>query len=343
MVPLTLAVDVSRVFFHNGTQVVCLDRKTGGQRWASAPAARAAEIRSWFAPTLVVSRDVVVFAGGQEMVRHSGGKDTMTALSAKTGDVLWTAEHPASGYDSPEDLLIADGLVWTAPLSNRRDSGQFTGRDLLTGQIQRSFPCDCGEHMPHHRCHRAKATDRFILASRTGIEYVDLGAQHWSRHDWVRGACLYGIMPANGLTYAPPQSCACYIVAKLNGLNALAPERASKSGKVEESQSQGVQGSRLERGPAYEHSGSSLSTLGSRLSADWPTYRHDAARSGGTAAAVSAELKLAWTTELGGKLSLGCPSSTAWRPPADACTWPPATERSSASGAPGRPSRRPRT
>ncbi len=296
------------MFFHDGAKVVCLDRQTGRQRWTSPPIARAAEIRSWFAPTLVVSQDVVVFAGAEKMVRHTGGKDTMTALSAKTGEVLWTADHPASGYDSPEDVLIVAGLVWTAPLTNRRDSGEFTGRDLLTGQIKQTFPCDCGDHMPHHRCHRAKATERFILASRTGIEYVDLDAQHWNRHDWVRGACLYGIMPANGLTYAPPQSCACYIVAKLNGLNALAPERKSESRSGEKSRSEKVEESAsdaecLERGPAYQASGSPLSALRSPLSADWPTYRHDAARNGSTACAVPAELKLAWATELGGKLS----------------------------------------
>lgn len=301
--PLTLAVDDSRVFFHNGQQVVCLDRQTGGQRWTSAPLARAAEIRSWFAPTLVVAQDVVVFAGGEKMVRHFGGKDTMTALAAGTGELLWTAEHPASGYDSPEDVLIAGGLVWTAPLTNRRDSGEFTGRDLRTGVVRRTFPCDCGDHMPHHRCHRAKATDRFILASRTGIEYVDLGAEHWNRHDWVRGACLYGIMPANGLTYAPPQSCACYILAKLNGLNSLAPERSSTPRRVDESPSSEAEASRLERGPAYDWAGAPPSALDAPLATDWPTYRHDAARSGHTAAAVPHELRLAWQTDVGGKLS----------------------------------------
>ena len=206
VVPLTLAMDGSRVCFHDGTKVLCLDRCTGRPQWQSPPIARAAKIYSWFAPTLVLYQDVVLFAGAEKMERHRGGKDSMTALSAKTGKILWTAEHPPSGYDSPEDLLIIDGLVWTAPLTNRNDSGQYVGRDVHTGEVRRTFPCDCGQAMPHHRCHRAKATDKYILASRTGIEYVDLASEHWNRNDWVRGACLYGIMPANGLTYAPPQS-----------------------------------------------------------------------------------------------------------------------------------------
>jgi outer membrane protein assembly factor BamB len=302
--PLTLATDAIGVFFHDGTKVVCLDRSTGQQKWASQPIAQASDMRSWFAPTLVVKDGVVVFAGGENIVRHRGGIDTMTALSAETGAVLWTAEHPPSGYDSPKDVLIVDGLVWTAPITNRRDTGFYTGRDLQTGEVKRSFPADDGDHMPHHRCHRAKATERFILASRTGIEYVDLQAEHWNRNDWVRGACLYGIMPANGLTYAPPQSCACYIVSKLNGLNALAPARTAE-GEVDESEDQKAERSkredalRLVRGPAFRSMDGTL--FGTDV--PWPTYRCDAARSGWTKTRVASGLRLGWGTEIGGQLS----------------------------------------
>jgi outer membrane protein assembly factor BamB len=296
--PLTLTANASRVLFHDGGKVVCLDRANGRQLWTSKPVPRAAEIRSWFAPTLVVYQDVVLFAGAEKMVRHSGGKDTMTALSAKTGELLWTAEHPPSGYDSPEDVLIVDGLVWTAPTTNRRDSGEFTGRDVHTGEIKKTFPSDCGDHMPHHRCHRGRATDRYLLMSRTGIEYVDCQAQHWDRNDWVRGACLYGLMPANGLTYAPPQSCACYLVAKLSGLNALAPESPSRL------LPKAVDGAdRLVRGPAYDALADPQSTIPNRQSQDWPTYRHDETRGGFTSVSVRAALRCSWQTAVGGKLS----------------------------------------
>ncbi len=307
--PLTLATDGVRVMFHDGTKVVCLDKRTGQSLWSSQPIERAADMRSWFAPTLVVHQGVVVFAGGESVERHRGGQDTMTALSAETGELLWTAEHPPSGYDSPEDVLIVDGLVWTAPITNRRDSGLYTGRDLRTGQVKRTFPADDGDHMPHHRCHRAKATERFLLTSRTGIEYVDLQAEHWNRNDWVRGACLYGIMPANGLTYAPPQSCACYIVSKLNGLNALAPARAGDDTPPDRQPQP-----RLEKGPAYASASSSSSSLvlsssslpsgsSSFAAADWPTYRSDAARTGWAKTPVPSSLSLTWRTDIGGRLS----------------------------------------
>ena len=41
-------------------------------------------------------------------------------------------------------------------------------------------------------------------------------------NNWVRGTCHMGMMPANGLQYAPPHPCQCYIDEKLNGLNAVA-------------------------------------------------------------------------------------------------------------------------
>ena len=304
VVPLTLAADERAVYFHDGNAVVCLNRVTGAPLWTSKPVVRARAIRVWFAPTLVVYKDVVLFAGAEKMVRHRGGADTMTALSAKTGQVLWTAKHPPSGYDSPQDVLVAGGLVWTAPMTNRRDSGTFTGRDPVTGEVKVTFRADDGAHMPHHRCHRAKATDKYILASRTGIELVDFRAKHWNRNDWVRGSCLYGIMPANGLIYTPPHSCACYILGKQYGFNALAP--ASKTPAPPKS----PDATRLERGAGFAGIANLKSPAFAEASADrqisagdWPTYRRDAARSGRAGCSGPTDLRPAWTTAVGGRLS----------------------------------------
>ncbi|MFP4057622.1 MAG: PQQ-binding-like beta-propeller repeat protein [Candidatus Brocadiia bacterium] len=295
VVPMTLTADARRVLFHDGQRVVCLEGRSGEELWASKPLPRWKALRTWAAPALVVCDGVVLFAGAEGMTRHRGGQDTMTALSAQSGEVLWSAPHPPSGYDSPEDLFVAQGLVWTAPLTNRRHSGQFTARALRTGHVDSQFPADDGPHMPHHRCHRAKATERYILASRTGIEYVDLAARHWHRHDWVRGSCLYGILPANGLTYAPQHSCACYIVAKLSGLNALAPARASDPARP------AAPDQRLEKGPAY---GVPAGPPGqAEEPGAWPTFRHDSARSGATASQVPPGVEPRWEAELGGRLT----------------------------------------
>ncbi|MFC1497603.1 PQQ-binding-like beta-propeller repeat protein [Verrucomicrobiota bacterium] len=311
ILPMTLAADSGRIYFHDGESIVALDRKTGKSLWVSKPIPVSPAIAPWFAPTLVVVDDIVMFAGGEKVSMKKGGKDTMTAVDAGTGDILWTEPHPPCGYASPEDLFVIDGLVWSAPLSNKRDSGLFLGRDLKTGEIKREYPDTTGGHMPHHRCHRAKATEKYILTSRSGIEFVNVrGKEERSRHDWTRGECLYGLMPANGLIYTPPHACACYVLAKLNGLNALAPK--SEAGRVKREAKE-----RLIKGPAYSGV-QNLSSVVRPLSSasgkiprsasrvprsDWPTYRHDPARSGYTPNHVPADLKSAWKTKLGGRLS----------------------------------------
>ncbi len=297
--PDTLTAAGPRVYFHDGDHVVCLDERDGARVWASKPLPRWKPMHVLFGPTLVVYDDVVLFAGGENMDPIRGGKDTMTALSAETGDPLWTAPHPPSGYASAEDLFVIDGLVWCGVTTSRRDSGVFTGRDLHTGEVKVEFPPDDWPHMPHHRCHRAKATCQYILTSRTGIEFVDLGAQHWTAHHWVRGSCNYGILPANGLLYAPPHSCACYPVAKLNAFNALAPA----GGNAPAATDQDDKAVRLERGPVYGDPVEPRSSGVDSPSSDWPTYRRDATRSGSTDAAVPAELKRLWQADVGGKLT----------------------------------------
>ncbi|MEW6357607.1 MAG: PQQ-binding-like beta-propeller repeat protein [Planctomycetota bacterium] len=291
----TLAAVGGRVYLHDGDKVLCLDAKNGSEAWASKPIPRWKPMHVLFGPTLLVVEDVVLFAGGEKLDPQRGGDDTMTALSAKTGEVLWTAPHPESGYASAEDLFVIDGLVWCGQTSSPRHSGIFTGRDLHTGEVKKEFPPDDWPHMPHHRCYRGKATCKYILTSRTGIEFVDLAAQHWNTQHWVRGSCNYGIMPCNGLIYAPPHSCACYLLAKLSGFNALAPERQRSEDRDQRSE-------RLEKGPAHSQEIQNPQSKNQNED-DWPTYRRDAARSGSTKVTVLTDLKRIWQVDIGGRLS----------------------------------------
>ncbi len=296
VLPLTLAVDGERVYFHDGDTLRALDRGTGKPAWASTPIPRCRNIIAHFAPTLVVYQDVVLFAGGEKYIPHRGGQDTMTAVSAATGETLWTAEHPPGGYQSPEDLLVSGGLVWSGATTSGSYSGVFTGRDPKTGKVVNEFPPDVSTYWFHHRCYRAKATEKYLLTSRTGIEFLDPKTQKWEIHHWVRGACLYGIMPCNGMIYSPPHPCACYPEAKLYGFNALAPTSPSRRQLPVVADD-----ARLEKGPAYRAGGSPKS--GDTAADDWPTYRGDNARSGRSATAVPARLKPAWTSTPGGRLS----------------------------------------
>jgi len=283
--PLTLGVSGARVFAYDGEKALALDSKDGAQLWASEPIRRKQLFPTGYGPTLVAQDGVVLLSVEQAM---------MTAFDAATGKKLWSSEHHRGGHASPDDLLVIGGLVWSGRIADGKDDGLFTGRDLHSGEVKSEFPCDNVNYWFHHRCYRSKATDRYILTSRTGTEFVDLAAKHWDLNHWVRGACLYGVMPANGLLYAPPHPCACYLESKLFGFNALAPQRMDKGQTMKDED-------RLVKGPAYGEIRNPKTDI--RNADDWPTYRSDSARSGWTKTAVPTDLKCAWQTDVGGKLS----------------------------------------
>ena len=283
--PCSLAADAARVIFYDGEKIVCLGRSDGRPLWQSEPIGAAVPVHTSTGPRTLVHRDVVLFAGND---------GTMTALDADDGSKLWQGKHLPSGHQSLRDLMVAGGLVWSGAIANGADSGVFIGRDPRTGEIKSEFPPDVDIYWFHHRCYPAKATERYLLTSRTGIEFIDPQTEHWQTHHWVRGGCIYGILPCNGMVYAPMHSCGCYLEAKLNGFNALAP------GPVVRADPRTLApDARLERGPAY----GKADERPDAATGDWPTYRHDAARSGAASTAVPADLKQAWTTRLGGRLS----------------------------------------
>jgi outer membrane protein assembly factor BamB len=285
--PLTLAADRSRVYFYDGESVVSLDRASGAELWKSEAVLRRLPFPTGYGPTLLVQQGVVLL---------SVESKAMTAISAADGKILWSSEHHRGGHMPPDDMLVINGLVWSGDIANGGDSGIFTGRDLQTGAVRSEFKPDVSPDWFHHRCYRSRATDKYFIASRTGFEFIDLEAKHWDINHWVRGGCMYGFMPANGLVYAPPHDCGCFLESKLFGFNALAAESASRKVPREVPDD-----GRLERGPAYAPIPGSQSPIPSPE--DWPTYRHDAERSGAVQSLVPAELKRLWQMKLGGKLS----------------------------------------
>ncbi len=283
--PLTLSADESQVYFHDGERLVSLNQKTGSIAWTTEPVTRRESFTFNFGPRLVVHDDVVLYAGGDGKIK---GVDT------KSGKELWDASFPNSGYQSPQDLMVVDGLVWLAPLTSGKDSGVYTGRDPQTGEVKKEFAPDVETYWFHHRCYIAKATDNFLMPSRTGIEFVDPDKEHWDINHWVRGGCLYGVMPCNGLTYAPPHNCACYPEAKLFGFNSLAPAAPTRPVPTNVPDA-----GRLEKGPAFA---SPLADI-DPAAAEWPTYRHDAGRSGAAAQPFEPGVSERWSADLGGRLT----------------------------------------
>ena len=294
----TLAADARHVVVMVDDRIISLDRKTGVERWRSKPVPRPKKYSIRFTPNLIPIDDVVLFAGGEKSNAHTdhngnyswkiGIDDTLTGMKADTGEVLWTAKHPLSGYASSEDLFVIDGVAWFGETTSGHAKGTVTGVNIKTGKVIKKFDPDVETYWFHHRCYRGKATEKYLITSRTGIEFIDPKTGHWDINHWTRGACVYGVLPANGLIYAPQHPCACVPEAKVRGLTAMAATQAPIQGN----------GSRLEKGLAYG------STKSAEAQADqWPTFRGNNRRSGAVAKTIPAKVKPGWSIELGGKLT----------------------------------------
>jgi len=306
MLTLSLAADGERVYFFNRKTVACLSLKTGEPLW-STPATVAKK-------TQAKKGKKRKRRGGYTLVVNSGvvllmGPDAFLALSAKTGDVMWTGPGGRGvGAGVTPDLFVAGGLAWhgrqtpgllgPGPDGKRRGRGavgaRVVGYDLQTGEVKKTLDLENIISPYHHfRCHRSKATERYILWPKRGVEFIDLRGDDHMRHDWLRAPCKYGVLPCNGLLYVPPHQCFCYTGVKLGGFNALTAQKSKERGAGSEE--------RLERGAAYDSIADRQSPIANP--SDWPTFRHDAKRSGATKAVVPARVALAWEAKLGGRLT----------------------------------------
>jgi len=311
---LNMATDGKVVAFIDGPAIVCLDFKTGAEKWrAKFPPdeadAKAGGVNSqgalWIG-AMIVSDGVVVQASPSKLA----------GLDANTGKVLWSQPKKFLGHLWYEwkDVFVIDGLVWTwsaeleqqslgtsSKVAKAKKKNQESatspksanGYDIHTGELKKQVPVGSAfiaNH--HHRCYRDKATVRYILASRRGSEYISLEGGTHTLDNWARGTCHVGMMPANGLQYATPHACQCYIEEKLNGMNALAPAPPASISSISSIPP-------LERGPAY-----GAATSGPDAGAEnWPAFRANSARSAFVNTKVADDLKPLWQTKAGARVS----------------------------------------
>jgi len=270
----SLCAEGDRVFYQNGGGIVSLDLESGQEQWSASSG-----------PLRSVCDGMIYCANGK----------TVTALSAQTGQIRWT--QPSS-LTQVRDVFVAGGALWIGgfkPFPTKRGPswGPYfaTQRDPATGEMRMHIEPENPGH--HHRCYSNKATDRYILGGRRGTEFIDLKSGEVLWNSWARGVCKYGVMPSNGLLYAPPHACGCYMAAKLIGFNALTAERKTENRKPKTE--------RLEKGPAYNRIRETRERR--RGARQWPAYRCDTQRSGSTRMAVPANLRQKWQVNVGRKIT----------------------------------------
>ena len=279
VVPMTLAADGRMVCFYDGSAMVALDRRTGEELWKADVVDVKQVPTGYSGPRLVICEDRVLFSPMGHIV----------AVSASTGEILWSVEDkPRSGHFSLEDFYVIGDKVWVL---GRGNNGAFTTYSLETGEKLEEYHNPIPSFYIHQRCYPGRATLQVQLPPMMGIMVYDMQEDAWYNNHWVRGGCVYGVMPANGMVYATPHACACYYQSKLNGFNALTPQPQPAQAPPAEQ--------RLVKGPAY----GARDAQAEHPAADWPTFRHDNARSGYARTDVPAEVARAWKRDFGSKLS----------------------------------------
>ena len=300
VLPYALAALGRRVVYHNMDELVCLDARSGKDAWRTPN--RIASTTGGVS-NLVLHGDVALYHGHGEATGPAGGKTApkaagkkgrrkpgaalfLTSFSLDDGKVLWR-QRSNKGWGAagvqPADLFVAGGLVWCA---------SFQGRDLRTGRVKKTVSVDKLISPGHHyRCHRSKATERYLILPKRGAEFVDIEGGNHMRNDWLRSPCFTGLTPANGLLYVPPSQCFCYPGVNVPGYLAMSAKPADRL--------KPAAASSLHRGSAY----GKVSGAGKASAGDWPMYRRDVRRSGSTKTPVPAQLGKQWEVELSGRVS----------------------------------------
>ncbi len=324
LVPLSLCAKGQRVFYLDSDNLHCLELGSGRELW-KAPFPTSGLFLRGYAPTVVATDDVVLCLNWRRLC----------AFATTDGRKLWERKG-AMGFASPADLFVVGDLVWTNPMTAaiwrqtrfNKEGKAITGipiprqnflgnggseiwaLDVRTGQLKKTLPRARVLPGGHHaRCYRSKATERFMVCSRRGLEFVDLRDGDHVNNWWVRGVCQYGVLPANGLVYVPPDPCQCFNLIKVNWFLAL-----SARSSLESVEAKPV----LEKGPAYAGGRAAARSTtppeppsralwqpplkGSKPD-EWPTYRADITRSGSTTSSVPAKLAVLWRSRPGGKLT----------------------------------------
>ena len=272
IVPLSLAAAEDRVFYYDGEKVRCLDLADGRALW-TADAPQNMKRSGSGLTSLLVSDGVVLHLGNEALL----------ALDAASGERLWSAEGADASTMRRPDVFAIDGRAWYMR--------HTAGLDLRTGKATKTVDVKNLVSPGHHpRCYRGKATVNYLMWPQEGAEFVSLRDDAHMRHNWLRGSCLYGVVPANGFLYTTPHPCFCYPGVLLKGFNALSS--GAHEGRTDLPPSGETA---REKGEAFDGEGG-----GGGPEGEWPVYRRDPARSGANPRFAPDVGAAEWRREVGG-------------------------------------------
>ncbi len=325
---LSLVAGDGQVFFIDGDQLISLCCEDGRELWR-VPRPEVPENRMRY-QIRITDMCTLVYDQGRLFLAQPNPDRTIDwreiraelhAFDSATGQRLWSRPCATWGWGHPPDVFVIRGRVWVGDYQeeDRIHSGVRSAARLLasgqwgedfrsaffvalnpaTGEVEDEVSVFQAFNDGHHaRCYRNKATERFLMSSYRGFEFIDWETGDTSMNPWVRGTCRLGGFPCNGLLYANPHPCACYIESKLNGLLALSP--------AEPQVEMAPPHQRVFAGPAYNE----MEIVGSDRTVpaspeEWTIFRGDLQRSGVSPHRVQVEERL-WEVRLGNGPLPGC-------------------------------------
>ena len=275
--------DAGLVFLTTNRQaeMQCLDLASGSLRWK----ADIASIKGKKKRLLLSGAGVAVVVWELDWQKGHNG---IAAFASADGRELWRVRYESSRATWPDTVWLVDGL-----LRHRVGKAGVATLDPLTGQRKGEIVLRggyCGG------CVRNIATEEYLVSTRplNLLDWRD-GTAHGFRGG--RHPCRAGVVVANGMLYSQPHGCKC-VRESLRGFLAFAPGGAAPPAEQ-----------RLVRGPA---AGAELTGSGAAEPTQWPTFRHDARRSGSTPAAVGTGLRLLWQTRVADQAMPPAPLADEW-------------------------------
>jgi len=253
--------------------VVAVDLATGREKWRVPHTAFGAEpdtCLSFVAPgCVVISKS------------KAKGKDprNVFVLAATDGKILYSIANSVARCIVGNELWCVDGrydLKTGAKTPGPGLGGNWASLNVLGGCTPLIVFAD-GKYMSNSRGGQYLHYADDPTKPPTKLSY--LGA---------RGACIEGMVPANGMFYTAQNDCNCF-PSQNGGFIAVGP-----GGEIPPPAT--FQKPRpVETGPAFD----AVHALGGASPAadDWPAYRHDSQRSAGTSANVPDVLKPLWKVQ----------------------------------------------
>jgi outer membrane protein assembly factor BamB len=260
----TVASDGERLLYSGDKALICHDVVTGKKLWSTEGRFSKVMLQDGVAVCIKEEKRNSISVQAVEL---AGGK----VLWSQSGQTLPTFKHC---FYIPPEVFIIKGRVWV-----KAAKGESLVRlDLRSGKVVKTTSMTGGMTGGHHvRCYPAKATERYLLLNKRGIEFVDQEGK-FTKHDWVRGQCRMGIMPANGMIYIPPNGCNCGIESYVRGMQALHPRQALEPV---------ADNVRLTKGPAFGKARGGESK-------GWPTFRRDYRRTASRDQSMKLSMDKAW-------------------------------------------------